>query len=167
MSWPLNFTSRKREKFAVYLNDARYAYQFWGAAAKVQALDARYPHLLTQRTARPTPIRDATIAVHHNTTTLASSSASWLDLSSVMKAAQTLSGEIVLGRLLEKMMHIVLENAGAENGSLLLSQDGDWLIEAEGHADRAEVTVLQSTSIETSGGTCRFARCGQRWRLYA
>ncbi len=39
-----------------------------------------------------------------------------------MKAAQTLSSEMVLSRLLEKMMRIVIENAGAQRGFLLLPQ---------------------------------------------
>ena len=43
-----------------------------------------------------------------------------MDLNSIMKAVQTLSGEIILSRLLEKMMCIVIENAGAEKGFLLL-----------------------------------------------
>jgi serine phosphatase RsbU (regulator of sigma subunit) len=72
----------------------------------------------------------------------------WLDLSSLMKAAQTLSGEIVLSRLLEKMMHIVIENAGAEKGFLLLPQKEQWFVEAEGQVDSDEVNVLQSVPLE-------------------
>jgi signal transduction histidine kinase/CheY-like chemotaxis protein len=60
----------------------------------------------------------------------------------------TLSGEIVLGSLLEKMMHIVIENAGAEKGFLLIPKNDTWFIEAEGHVDSDKVHVLQSISLE-------------------
>jgi GAF domain-containing protein len=71
-----------------------------------------------------------------------------LDLESIRKASQALSGEIVLSRLIKKMMHIVIENAGAEKGSLLLPQQGGWFIEAQGHIDGSDTTVLQSLSLE-------------------
>jgi signal transduction histidine kinase len=71
-----------------------------------------------------------------------------LDIQSVIKASQTLAGEIVLSRLLEKMMHIVIENAGAEKGCLLLPQDLQWFIEAE--VNQAEVTVSQSVPLDDS-----------------
>ncbi len=55
-----------------------------------------------------------------------------------------------LNRLLEHMMHIVIENAGAEQGVLLLPKHNNWLIEAEGHVDTEQVTVLHSISLEAS-----------------
>ncbi len=67
-----------------------------------------------------------------------------------MKASQILSREIVLSRLLEKMMHIVIENAGAEKGFFLLPGQSGWCIEAQGHADSPD-TVLQSLPLEESG----------------
>lgn len=47
-----------------------------------------------------------------------------LDLATVIKASQALSGEIVLGKLLSKLMTIVLENAGAQTGYLILEKSG-------------------------------------------
>ncbi|MCP4725845.1 MAG: PAS domain S-box protein, partial [bacterium] len=64
--------------------------------------------------------------------------------------AQALSGEIVLNRLLDMMMHIVIENAGAEKGFLLLPKQGSWFIEAEGHIDNSDASVLQSLPLEKS-----------------
>ncbi len=71
-----------------------------------------------------------------------------LDLDSVTKAAQALAGEIVLSKLLEKMMHTLIENAGAERGLLILDKEKQWVIEAEGAFDIDKVTVLQSLPIE-------------------
>jgi len=131
----------------VYLRDAHYAYQQWGALAKVQDLEAKYPQLLT---ARELKMPESTIK---STTVMASVStqlqtSTLLDLDSVTKAAQTLAGEIVLSTLLEKMMHTLIENAGAERGLLILDKEGQWVIEAEGTFDVNEVTVLQSLPLE-------------------
>ena len=52
--------------------------------------------------------------------------------------------------MLEKMMQIVIENAGAEKGFLLWLEHDNWFIEAEGYVDKSEVTVLQSIALENS-----------------
>jgi signal transduction histidine kinase/FixJ family two-component response regulator len=67
-----------------------------------------------------------------------------------MKASQALSGEIVLGKLLTKLMQIVLENAGAEKAFLLLEKVGELVIEASGSVKQDGITVQQSTPVETS-----------------
>jgi serine phosphatase RsbU (regulator of sigma subunit) len=142
----------KKDKIAfsqVYLNEAYIAYQQWGALVKVKNLETRYPQLLAPKTASTIPTTEGTILATRMAPT--SNTSQWLDLNSVMKAAQTLSGEIVLNRLLEKMMHIVIENAGAEKGFLLLPQaSGCWLIEAEGSIGKADIKVLQSLSLDTA-----------------
>jgi predicted ATPase/signal transduction histidine kinase/tRNA A-37 threonylcarbamoyl transferase component Bud32 len=140
------YLARGMDKFAqTYLTEAHYRYQQWGALAKLRNLEQRYPQFLGPKTARAMEA-DATILGTKMAST--STCSEWLDLNSLMKAAQTLSGEIVLSRLLEKMMHIVIENAGAEKGFLLLHQQEQWVIEAKGQIDSDEVNVLQSLSIE-------------------
>lgn len=67
--------------------------------------------------------------------------ASGIDLETVMKAAHVLAGEIELERLLGKLMAIVLENAGAERGVLVLEHDGGPRLHAVGSADQVEVRV--------------------------
>jgi GAF domain-containing protein len=71
-----------------------------------------------------------------------------LDLATMMKASQVISGEIMLDKLLAKLMKILIENAGAQKGFLILEQAGKLLIEAEGAAKEDSVTVLQSIPIE-------------------
>ncbi len=138
------------EKIAqTYMRDAHYAYQQWGAIVKVKDLEERYPQWLV--------IPEEFIPISHTiaqSTVLTSShrqsTSTLLDLDSVIKAAQTLSGEIVLNKLLKRMMHILIENAGAERGLLLKKEEGngEWIIEAEGAFNVDEVTLLHSLSIE-------------------
>ncbi len=142
----------------LYLRDAHYAYQRWGALAKVKDLEEKYPQWLVEPQPAPlvqTATTTATVMAQPSATVMASATrlqntTALLDLESVMKASQTLSGEIVLSRLLETLMHIVIENAGASVGFLLLPREDNWFIEAEGHVESEKVTVLQSLAIEES-----------------
>ncbi|NER52441.1 MAG: AAA family ATPase, partial [Symploca sp. SIO1A3] len=62
-----------------------------------------------------------------------------LDLTSILKASQALASEIVLDNLLTKMLKIIIENAGAEIGYLLMEKNGQWMIEASGKVNSEEV----------------------------
>jgi len=143
------YLGRSMDKVAqTYLKEAHYRYQQWGAVAKVKDLEERYPQWLAPSSP---PAMSTTLTRTGAATMMArtrSQTSNWLDLESVMKASQTLSGEIVLGKLLANMMHIVIENAGAERGLLLLPQQNNWFIEAEGQVNSDKVTVLQSLAIE-------------------
>ena len=141
-----------------YLSDARYAYQRWGASAKGRDLEAQYPHILGAAEAAPAGAETAletvaatTAATMTTTATTTGGGAGALDLASVLKASQAIAGEIVLDRLLRNLMRIVIENAGAERGYLLLDKDGEWVIEAEGAIDSDAVQVLRSLPIEAGG----------------
>lgn len=108
-----------------YLKEAHYAYSRWGAYRKAQDLEERYPQYLMEvgkqvvdakSTLQPTSeIQTSTVQYTND-----------LDLQSVMKASQTISGEIRFDKLLEQMMGIVIETAGAERGSLILKEEGKW-----------------------------------------
>jgi predicted ATPase/signal transduction histidine kinase/tRNA A-37 threonylcarbamoyl transferase component Bud32 len=139
----------KEEIAHIYLKKAHYRYQQWGAIAKVKDLEKRYPQWLAKKSAlsMPTSFTNTTSTATILATRTRTCMSQWLDLDSVMKASQTLSGEIMLSRLLSKMMHIVIENAGAERGFLILPQDDKWVIEAEGALDKTEVTVLHSLPV--------------------
>jgi signal transduction histidine kinase len=124
-----------------YLRDAHYTYQRWGATAKVKDLEARYPQFLSGTTTAP---RELSVT---GTTATDTATSGRLDFASVLKASQSISGEIVLGNLLASLMNIVIENAGAQQGYLMLDKAGLWVIEAEAAVDQDEVTVLQAKPI--------------------
>ncbi len=148
------YLAQGRERIAqTYLTESYYGYLRWGAAAKVKDLEARYSSLLAQLLEREA-ITEKTLLT---TNTVATGRIKALDLATVMKASHTLSGEIVLGGLLTKLMQIVLENAGAEKGFLLLEKAGQLLIEASGTVGIDEITVRQSIPLPSKGigdGVC-------------
>jgi PAS domain S-box-containing protein len=127
------YAARTYETIAyTYLRNARNCFDRWGALGKVKQLDERYPHLHEERT----PASSATIG----------QPVGQLDVETVVKASQALSSEIVLPSLIEKLMRIAVEHAGAERGLLLLLRGDEPQIEAEattGHG-RAQVTVRQT-----------------------
>ncbi|MEG4940895.1 AAA family ATPase [Microcoleus sp. F4-D5] len=125
-----------------YIFEAYYCYVEWGATAKVTDLETRYPHLF----AVTQPGRNNTQTTVSMTTT---GSGNHLDITAVMKASQAISGEIMLDKLLSSLMKILMENAGAQRGYLILLSQGQLLIEAEGTIDDELVTVLQSIPVET------------------
>ncbi|MCZ0900858.1 hypothetical protein ON021_13225, partial [Microcoleus sp. HI-ES] len=129
----------------IYLTDAYYGYSRWGAKAIVKDLEARYPQILS-RIAKPESQRSP---VTMTTTSTSGGSAGSLDLATVIKASQALSGEIVLSKLLAKLMKIAIENAGAQTGIFILEKAGSLLIEAYGTVD-SDVEVLQTIPVETS-----------------
>ncbi len=129
-----------------YLLESYYAYIRWGAIAKVKDLEARYPHVFI-RIAAP---KSTDIDIHRTTTTTSGSDSGFLDLAAVMKASLAISGEIVLSRLLDKLMKIAIENAGAQKGFLILLRDGNLEIEASGEVDGNEIAVWQSPALEIS-----------------
>jgi len=126
-----------------YLQDAHYAYLRWGAAAKVKDLETRYPQFLAK-----TETSSHQSTVTSSTTTSGQRTSSSLDLDSVLKASQAISGEIVLDKLLEKLMKFVIENAGAQKGFLILEHNGNWAIEAEASVGEDEVSVMRSLPID-------------------
>ena len=61
----------------------------------------------------------------------------------MVKASQALSGEIVLDRLIETLMTIALEHAGAERGLLIRLRDDMLRIEAEAKTDDNTIAVVR------------------------
>ncbi len=133
---------RNKEDFAqFYMRKAYQGYQIWGAKRKIELLEEIYPqwfalgqNLLTET------------ATFSNT---AQRSTEALDLTTVLKATQAISGEIVLENLIEKLIQIAIENAGAQKGCLILKHAGDWVLEAQGEVNKERVTILQSIPIDS------------------
>src|SRR6202163_982379 len=112
----------------VYLQDARYGYLRWGADGKVLQLEQLHPHL-----------REAPVPA--SPTTTIGAPVERLDVGTVLKAAQAVSGEIVLDELIKTLRRIAVEHAGAERGLLILFPDDEPRIAAEATTGRGQVEV--------------------------
>jgi PAS domain S-box-containing protein len=123
------YSSRGFETIAqTYFRNARYCYLRWGALAKVKQLDDLYP-LLGE--GGLLPAGSGTIGA----------SLEQLDLATVIKLSQALSGEIVFEKLIQNLMAIAIEHAGADRGLLMLCTGDDVRIEAEATTRRDGLDV--------------------------
>jgi PAS domain S-box-containing protein len=129
---------RGLERFAYsYLYNARYCYLRWGALGKVKQLDERYPAIEQRNTLLPIATIETPIER--------------LDLGTVMEVSEAVSGEIVLEQLVQKLMLIAVEHAGAERGLLILPYGEQYRIAAEARTGHDEVEVqLQQASVLSS-----------------
>ena len=72
-----------------------------------------------------------------------------LDVGTVVKASQAVSSEIELGNLIETLMRIAVEHAGAERGLLILFTGREPQIAAEATTGRGHIEVTLRTSAVT------------------
>ncbi|HEU4965359.1 MAG TPA: AAA family ATPase [Bacilli bacterium] len=129
---------------ALYLRLAEKAYLRWGATAKAKQVAERHAALVPDAHSHKHPhdpfartydaeMRDRSDWPTHS---YSGTSSHLLDLLSVVKASQAISGEIVLPHLLAQLMQVLLQNAGAERGCLLLEEAGVWQVMASGEVDK-------------------------------
>ena len=111
-----------------HLKEARHCYLRWGADGKVRQLDQLYPHLSPEER----------VANSHSTI---SEHIDHLELATVLKALQAVSGEIVLERVIETLSRMAIEHAGADRGVLLLTSGAGLLVLAEATVDATGVRV--------------------------
>jgi PAS domain S-box-containing protein len=132
------YAARGFEEIAhLYLGNARQGYLRWGADGKVRQLDQLHPRLRQdERTPSPTGTIEA--PVEH------------LDLATVIKVSQAVSGEIVLEKLLETLMRAAIEHAGAERGLLIAPRGDDLQIEAKATTCGDDVTVDLPDGVHTT-----------------
>jgi predicted ATPase/class 3 adenylate cyclase len=130
-----------------HLREAALRYRRWGATALADALVDRYPTVL------------ADIAVTHETrpagtavTPLPDAAGSEsLDLMTVVRSAQALAGEVHLSALLRKLLEMVMENAGAARGVVLLRTGDELRVQAESAADGAVRVLHDAPAAEHEG----------------
>jgi hypothetical protein len=111
-----------------YLQKARYCYSRWGATGKVRQIDKLYPQLREDELAFGLT-RTIAASVEH------------LDLATVIKVSQAVSGEIALEKLIDKLMRAAIEHAGAQRGLLIGPRNDELQIEAEATTRGEDIAV--------------------------
>lgn len=128
---------RGRQSIAVaYLRDSAGRYRQWGAHGITAQLNDTYPDLIVPHESQISSVSE--------------SSPDSLDIEAILKASQAISGEMIMDQLFERLMQIVLEDAGAERG-LLLCPDGDgWRVDATGAVEDGDVSLNISLADSSS-----------------
>jgi C4-dicarboxylate-specific signal transduction histidine kinase len=95
--------------------------------AKVALLDQRHPDVAPQVSQTHLPTVETSL--EH------------LDLATVIRMSQAVAGELLLDRLIETLMTIAIEHAGADRGLLVLPRGDDLRVKAEAKITAGTVNV--------------------------
>ncbi|OUL17654.1 serine/threonine protein kinase [Nostoc sp. T09] len=148
------YLSLGKKKIAqLYMTEAYYGYNRWGSSAKVKNLEKRYPDLILRSTSAIAPTgsisrtlkSDVSISTYSTTSNGAN-----LDIATVVKASEAINNEISLESLPRTLLHIILENAGAQKGCLILVKNNQLFIEAIDSSLVDSQITLPSTPVEES-----------------
>ena len=129
-----------------YIREAHYLYKQWGAHRKVSLMEKQYSHKFMNE--------DSTMRV--TGVTRSTASISNIDMSSILKSSQAISSEIKIAKLLKVLINIMIENAGAQRGCLLLRNEVDnrFYIEAMQSANSSQLNVIHSVLFTESKDIC-------------
>lgn len=124
------YAERGHEKIAAtYLRAARACYLRWGADGKVRQLEEFYPQLKVDKS-----IPDSTPTIV--------TPIEQLDLATVIRVSEAVSGEIVFEKLINTLMSLAIQHAGADRGLLILPRGEEYQIEAEATTSGDNVNVV-------------------------
>jgi predicted ATPase/signal transduction histidine kinase len=146
-----------RAAFLRHLAAAWRGYQNWGAHAKAGLLMREYPELLDAAGFMP----DAAAAPGGETGTgsPALPLEASLDIAAVLEAAQAISGELVLEDLLRNLLSIALRHTGGDRAVLLLQDEGEWRVAAQGKVTAMpgslECRIMEGTPLSAFDGMAR------------
>ncbi|MBE9205251.1 AAA family ATPase [Nostoc sp. LEGE 06077] len=142
-----------------YMQQAYYCYAHWGAKAKTDDLEAKYPHLLSailqQRQLNLSPqetISTATIATYTSQTSSSNSTSfsTNLDFGAILKASRALLSAIKLEELITNLMQVLLQNSGAQKIALILPEKADWTVAAVATVENLAQPVFSPHPLDRS-----------------
>ena len=130
------FDAGKNDFGSLYVERAIQTCESWGAQCRIAALRQRFG------------MRGQTESGTAGATSRGTEQrGDALDLATLLKASQVLSGEIVLDRLLAKLLEIILENAGGDRAVLVLLEQGRPLIQGVRDSQDGETRLLMGESL--------------------
>lgn len=126
------YYSREFREFAAFLlRQSIYFYSVWGAKGKIKHLVGNYPDSVSKMNAKDF-LQGRTVT----------DSAESIDINSMLAASQAISKEIELNHLLAALMEIVIKNAGAQRGCIVMKSNASLLVEGEYDPDSDHINVM-------------------------
>lgn len=122
-----------------YYNNSFLLYDSWGARIKVDLFKSEFPWLQSYSVS---PLK-----IEFKNNELVRS----LDLNTMMKASYAISSEIEISKLNKTLIRIILENAGAQRGLMMLENEGEMYIQAECIAENSRVVMFETLPIRSYG----------------
>lgn len=142
------------DKKETHIQRAYDVYNLWGSSLKLTQMEKKYPDICQglsktivqkEKTEDIAPTIAMTVSVS-SATTMASKEN--LAIYTIVQSAQALSEEIVFDKLVDKLMRLVMIEAGAEKAYLIFSTDGKLTLEAEIYQNEENAHLLKGMPIE-------------------
>ncbi len=145
-----HFSARRARLAQTCLAEAVLAYERWGAKGKARQLAARHADLdLGPGGGDPAGLAGAG-PLHRKTTTVGKSTSAALDLESAMRATQAMASELQSDKLLDQLLRILVENAGAQRGVLIAPRGDELVVEAERTVEPDEVRLRNGAPLSSA-----------------
>jgi len=145
----LFFLSRDKNKLAkTYIYESWYNYYRWGALALTQMLEKKYPELLKIVSEKKKSMTSIS-SIETFSETQRGKILENLDMHSVVKSMQAISSQIHLKPLLKQLIDIMIENAGARVGIVLLETNGNWYVAAQSNVDSPDESFINEISFDS------------------
>ena len=145
----------KEKIAAVYMQEALYCYSRWGALAKVKHLEQTYPELLKRSEQIPSASSSKVYTETTHTTM-----AQGLDLTTIMKAAQTISQNLDRDTLIKMLLERLIENTGAQKVVFIASNKNslqlEYFLSADEDFRKFEPPLFLHDSRDASAGIVRY-----------
>ena len=146
----LFYLDQKNTRLAgYYMRDSHYAYHRWGAMAKTEHQRREYGYLLEREADARSRARGGG---RRTTTTTTTNGLEHLDIETVLSATRAIARETDIRRLLETVMRVSLENAGAERGFLILVRDDQLIVKVRGELGEHERFEALSLALHDQEG---------------
>jgi len=135
---------------AFYISRASRCYSRWGASSKVEQLKENWNEIMDGQELTSWDTEGPGLSTLFSVSTISNPGESYLklDMTTVIKSLQAVSGEIAMDSLLSSLMQIGIENAGAERGIIFIEEEGELYVEAESDTHNS-VRVLQPTPFDS------------------
>ena len=132
--------------------EARALFLRWGSRALVGAM------ALEEHTTPQVLLRMPLAALHVDTDTVVAVPSSALDISTLMKSVQAVTGETTLDTLLVRLVHVLRESAGASRASIVLRDQGHWVVQADSGIDGTSAAIQVMEGLPLEEATARLPR---------
>ena len=137
-----------------FVREAYHLYRAWGAGAKCRQLEAAWPQVSFRLSAaRASGYGSLSLGTRSGSATEGPEGMASIDLQAVLKAHQLLSQEIHLDALLDQLFAVLLENAGAERGAIVLADERGLTVETCGSLE-GEPRRVQARRLSRSLADC-------------
>ena len=128
-----------------YLKDCYLSYRRWGASAVLRRLSNQHPQHFA--------LLAASGQTRESVPQLSRISEG-PDYRVLLRSSQAISGEVLLPKLLERLLKTMFEHAGAQRGLLVLERGAELKVHAEADVDRDSVEFIEDEQLAENPRLC-------------